>query len=358
MRVIVVGATGNVGTALVRKLVDTPEVDSVVGVARREVSADYAARTSQRCEWVTADIRTDPLRPLFASADCVVHLAWLFQPTHQPDVTWSNNVGGAARVFEAVQQEHVAKLVCLSSIAAYSPRDSDEPTDETWPTDGASTSPYATQKAYLERLLDTVEREATWCQVVRMRPAFIFQRAAATQQRRLFGGPLVPGRLIRPGRVPLLPFPSGLTFQTVHADDVASAITASVLRPVSGAFNLAAEPVLDKTRTAALLRSRPVPVPAALVRGLLAAAWRSHLVPADPWLFDALMRLPTLSVERARTELGWQPTVTADAALGEFLSGLRAGATGPTPPLSGEVSGPARVNEVATGVGEQADLPD
>lgn len=192
-----------------------------------------------------------------------------------------------------------------------------------------------------------------------MRPALIFQRAAATQQRRLFAGPFVPGRLIRPGTVPVMTFPRGLTFQTIHAGDVAAAVTAAILRPVSGAFNLAADPVLDKARTARLLRARAVPVPASVVRGALAAAWRAHLVPADPWLFDALMRLPTLSTERARRELDWRPTVTADKALEQFLVGLREAATGPTPPLRAEASGPARVDEIATGVGERADpAPD
>lgn len=355
MRVIVVGATGNVGTALIRALMATAQVDSLVGVSRRSVSADVKAETADRCEWVAADIATDRLEPLFDGADCVVHMAWLFQPTHHPEVTWSNNVGGAERVFEAARSAGVSKVVSLSSIAAYSPRDSDEPTDETWPTHGASLAAYAAQKAYQERLLDALERNAPQCQVVRMRPAFIFQRATATQQRRLFAGPLVPGRLIRPSTVPVLPFPRGLTFQAIHADDVASAITSSLLRSVSGAFNLAAEPVLDKDSTAALLDARPVELPVALVRAALAAAWRSHLVPADPWLFDALMRLPTLSTERARSELDWRPAVTAEEALGEFLVGVREGATGTTPPLSGEAGGPGRVSEFATGVGERAD---
>lgn len=357
MRIVVVGATGNVGTAVVRALLATPQVDSVVGVARRPVSdADSpAALTSQRLEWRTADIGTDPLEPVFAEADCVVHLAWLFQPTHHPSVTWANNVGGASRVFDAVRRQRVPTLVSVSSIAAYSPRDGDEPTDESWPTHGASVAPYATQKAYQERLLDALERDAPLCRVVRMRPAFIFQRDAATQQRRLFGGPFVPGRLVRPAIIPILPFPYDLTLQTIHADDVASAITSAILLPVSGAFNLAAEPVLDKDSVAALLRARPVVVPASLVRAGLAAAWRLHLAPADPWLFDALMRLPTLSIERARRELDWRPTVPADEALGEFLVGLREGATGTTPPLSGEASGPGRIHELATGVGERAD---
>jgi UDP-glucose 4-epimerase len=35
MRVVVVGATGNVGTSLLKTLVDEPRVESVLGIARR-----------------------------------------------------------------------------------------------------------------------------------------------------------------------------------------------------------------------------------------------------------------------------------------------------------------------------------
>ena len=34
MRIVVIGATGNVGTALLRRLQAAPEVDSVVGISR------------------------------------------------------------------------------------------------------------------------------------------------------------------------------------------------------------------------------------------------------------------------------------------------------------------------------------
>ena len=60
MRVVVVGATGNVGTALLRSLADEPAVDSVLGIARRLPGASPA-----KTEWAAADIDDDELEPLF-----------------------------------------------------------------------------------------------------------------------------------------------------------------------------------------------------------------------------------------------------------------------------------------------------
>ena len=75
MRVVVVGASGNVGTSLLRELADEPAIESVVGLARRVPELDLP-----KVEWRAADIRDAPLETLFAEADAVVHLAWLIQP--------------------------------------------------------------------------------------------------------------------------------------------------------------------------------------------------------------------------------------------------------------------------------------
>src|SRR5581483_3706967 len=65
-------------------------------------------------------------RPKTTSPGCwgaaaVVHLAWLFQPTHEPLVTWRANVEGSVRLFRAAADAGVAALVYASSVGDYSP---------------------------------------------------------------------------------------------------------------------------------------------------------------------------------------------------------------------------------------------
>jgi UDP-glucose 4-epimerase len=96
-----------------------------------------------------------------------------------------------------------------------------------------------------------------------------------------------------------------------------------------------------------------VRVPRPALRAALAAAWRLHLVPASPYLFDAVVRLPIMDTARARAELGWAPRHSALDAMREFLEGLRAGAGMETPPLAADAGGPGRVREIASGVGER-----
>lgn len=346
MRVVVVGATGNVGTSVLEALSGEAGVGSIVGIARR-----VPGKLRDGVEWVRADVRTDDLESHFHGADVVVHLAWLFQPTHQPMVTWRANVGGTERVLRAVAAAQVPALVYASSVGAYSPCRDDEPVPESWPTDGWPPAAYMREKAYVERLLDRFEAEYPERRTVRMRPAFIFRRGTASQQRRLFAGPLLPNPLVRPGLTPILPIPRGLRFQAAHSHDIGRAYARAVTTDAHGPFNLAAEPVLDRSRLAELFDARAVSVPPALMRGMLAVGWHARLLPAEPALFDAVMRLPILDTGRARAELGWTPRYTAVEALQELLAGLRAGAGEDTPPLAADAGGPWRWREFTSGVG-------
>jgi UDP-glucose 4-epimerase len=345
MTVVVVGATGNVGTSLVEALGRDPNVRTVVGVARR--LPEWVAPKTQ---WIPADIAQDDLVDVFVGADVVIHLAWLFQPTHQPDATWHTNVLGGMRVFDAVRVAGVPALVYASSVGAYSPGPKDRAVDESWPTNGWPTAAYTREKAYLERVLDTLEQGSPDLRVVRLRPGFIFKREAASSQRRLFAGPLLPNRLMRTEAVPVVPDLPGLKFQVVHTADVAQAYRLAALRPVHGAFNIAADPVVDARLLAECFGARRLPLPSMPVRAALAVAWHMHLVPTSPQLFDAFLRVPIMDTSRAKTELGWSPRYTAKEAIEEFLSGLREGAGMPTPPLMPD-SG-TRAEEVKTGVGQ------
>ena len=348
MRVVVVGATGNVGTSLLRALARDEQVESVLGVARRRPRAQF-----EKAEWAEADIAGSELEPLFRGADCVVHLAWLIQPSRDLNALWRVNVNGSSRVFRAVAGAGVAALVYASSVGAYSPGPKDRRVDESWPTHGIGTSFYSRHKAEVERRLDAFEREHPRIRVARLRPALIFKRESAAEQRRLFAGPFLPGFLLRPGLVPLVPDVPGLRFQAVHSEDVAEAYRAAATGDVRGAFNIAAEPVLDPQRLAGILRARPVRLPAGALRAAAAATWRLHLQPSPPGWVDLALQVPLLDAARARAELGWTPRQSAEDAIRELLAGLREGAGDDTPPLEPQAGGPFRLRELLTGVGRR-----
>jgi UDP-glucose 4-epimerase len=348
MRVVVTGASGNVGTSVLEALADEPEVKEIVGLARRVPDTDFP-----KVEWVGADVTESELTPIFSGADAVVHLAWAIQPSRDEAVTERINVGGTRQVLDAVARAGVETLVYASSVGAYSPGPKQRQVDESWPVDGIPTSFYSRHKAAVETLLDAFERREPAVRVVRLRPGLIFKSEAASEIRRLFAGPFLPGFLVQKRLIPVLPRVPRLRFQAVHSRDVGDAYRRALVRDVHGAFNIAAEPEIGVEELCELFGARSVPLPAAALRGAASLSWKLRLQPSSPGWIDLALGVPTMDISRAREQLGWEPTKTSLQALDDLLEGMRHAEGAPTPPLEATAGGPLRVRELVTGVGQK-----
>lgn len=341
-RVAVLGATGNIGLATTRALRDAGH--EVLAMARRVPDGD-----DPRVHWLARDVARDDLTADLEGVDAVVHLPWLIQPSRDLSAQWAVNVDALDRVLAQVRRAVVPTLVVVSSVGAYSPRVGTDPVDESWPTHGVEASSYSRQKAYTERMLDAFEATVD-TRVVRFRPSLVFQRDSASEQRRLFGGALLPNRLFRT-KLPVFPHVEQVAFQAVHADDVADAIRRAVVGDAHGAFNLAAPDVLGTRDVADWFGARAVPVPFRVARAAAAASWRLRLHPVSPGWLDLARRSPLLDCGRARDDLGWQPAHGGRDALAHVLDGIAAGAGADTPTLHADHTSRDVVAELRTGQG-------
>ena len=150
----------------------------------------------------------------------------------------------------------------------------------------------------------------------------------------------------------MLPLPRGLRLQAVHGDDVGEAYRLACTEgSASGAYNVAAEPVLDAKTLGPLLGARVVEVPPRPGPRRRRPVWRLRLQPTPPGWLDMGLAVPVMDCSRIRDELGWAPRHTAGDALLELLGGLRDSAGASTPPLHPDAGGRFRSKEFATGVG-------
>ncbi|WP_343282052.1 NAD-dependent epimerase/dehydratase family protein [Micrococcus sp. 2A] len=325
MRIVVLGATGNVGTALLERLHRAPEVTRVVGVSRR--GPDRAGPPYDGVEWHRLDI-ADPasapeLEEVLRGADAVVDLVWVIRPNRDRAHLRAVNVVGNERVFRAAAAAGVPHLVYASSVGAYGPGPKHVAVDESHPTTGVPTSHYAAQKAEVETVLDRVQAENPRMLVTRLRPGLIFQAAAGPEIKDYFLGDLVPGRLVARLRTPLLPFPAGLRFQALTAQDVAEAYWQVILHRAGGAFNVAAEPVLDAHTMGTVLGARRIlELPVGVFRALAAATYRARLQPTDPGWIDMAAAVPVMDTSALRRATGWRPTTDAREAVRLVLDHL------------------------------------
>lgn len=346
MRVVVVGATGNIGTSVLAALGTDPRVAEIVAIARRP-----AADADAKVQWRARDVTHDDLRGDFDGADAVICLPWLIQPSRDLETLRATNVDGSRRVFEAAAAAGVPALLYSSSVGAYSPGPKDQAVDESWPTEGIQSSFYSRHKAEVERVLDSFEPAHPEMRVVRFRPALVFKREAASEIRRLFAGPFLPSPLVRRSLIPAVPKSDRLRFQAVHSLDVGEAFRLAVHAPVKGPFNLAADPVLDGDELGRILGARPLGVHPGLLRAASDLTWRLRLQPSPPGWVDMALGVPIMSTQRARTELGWTPRRSAGDALLELLAGLRDDAGAQTPRLASDAGGRFRTRELLSGIG-------
>lgn len=336
MHVVVVGASGNVGTAVLRRLHQEPEVQSITGIARR-LPPRESGHPYDGVRWLSYDIGTPgspaPLAGALKGADAVVHLAWQIQPSHRRELLRRTNVEGTKHLVEACVRAGVPKLVYASSLGTYAPGPKDRMVDETWPASGVPASTYSADKAAVESYLDTVEREHPDWTVVRLRPALIFQADAAAEILRYFAGPFAPASLLRYGRLPVVPHSPELRTQAVHADDVADAYVRSARGDVHGAFNVAAQPVLDGQAVAAHFGGRTVAVPPSALEKGAGLTWQLRMQPSEAGWVSMGRLTPLMDCRRAETELGWKPARDALSALAELLEGMGRGKGTASPPM-------------------------
>src|SRR4051812_388985 len=334
--VAVTGASGNVGTALLRRLTGSGAAE-IRALARRQ-PPDVAPYDGVR--WHLADLgevaSEQVLAEFLDGVDAVVHVAWALQPGRHPEMLRRVNVEGTRRVVRAAVAAGVEHVVHMSSLGAYAPGAATTKVTEDWPTTGIPTSQYSRDKAEAERAVRELMTRHPEISFSVVRPTLILQPEAASEIGRYFLGPVVfgLGRRLPPRLAHLLPLPlPGLAVAFVHADDVADALARILDRRAPGAFNLAAEPLMDGDAIARALGTVRVPVPGLLLRTALSAAFHARLVPTEPGWLDLGLQAPALDSSRARTLLDWAPFHRGDEVLAQFVAALGRGDGAPGPLL-------------------------
>lgn len=338
MTVAVTGASGNLGTALLRRLTTRgAEPAEIRGLARRQPPevAPYAG-----VRWHLADLgevqSEDALPEFLDGVDAVVHLAWALQPGRQPDDLHRVNVEGTRRVVRAAAAAGVGNFVHMSSIGAYAPGAVGQRVGEDWPTTGIPTAQYSRDKSEAERVVHEVAARHPDMTLTVVRPTLVLQPDAGSEIGRYFLGPLLFGaaRLLPGAVAKLLPLPlPAVSVAFVHADDVADAIIRILERRADGPFNLSAEPLMDAAGIARALGTTRVPVPALALRTAVQAAFAAHVIPTEPGWLDIAVGAPALDSTRARRLLDWTPAHRGDDVLARFVAALGRGEGGEGPLL-------------------------
>jgi UDP-glucose 4-epimerase len=330
LTIAVTGPTGEIGKSFISALERAPEVERVIGMARRPF--DLGAQGWEKTEYRRGDILDrDSVDALVEDADVVVHLAFVIVAGRGE--SREINLTGSRNVFEATAAAKAKRLVYTSSVAAYGfHRDLPEWIGEDEPARGAARHPYSADKAEVERelraaLVDSATEAYVFrpCIVAGPQAPLLLEMVPLLALGQKLPGPVRWALGKTPSLRPVLPDP-GVPFQLVHHDDVAAALCAAVIgHGEPGVYNLAGPGELTVTDLAHELGWHAVPAPQLAV-GAAAEAVAPFLpfLPAEAAWIETVRRPLLMDTSRARRKLHWMPHHDARETLRETVAAVRA----------------------------------
>jgi len=119
--VLVTGANGFVGSALLEKLIEEGKCDKITALHRSELSNEIRQRFGASVQWLKADITLSDLSTAVSNVDTIFHLAAYFSMSESQvecDLMHHINVRGTTRLAKACKQAGVSHFIYVSSIAA------------------------------------------------------------------------------------------------------------------------------------------------------------------------------------------------------------------------------------------------
>src|SRR3954464_14492691 len=322
LTVAITGPTGDLGRALLRQLDKAPEVDRIIGRARRPFNPSELGL--EKTEYRQGDILDeDSIANLVEGADVLVHLAFIILGSHEE--THRINLEGTRNVFEAATSAGLTRFVYTSSVAAYGfHEENPQPLTEEVVPKGSDEFYYSAQKAELERELHRMV-DGSDVEAYVFRPCIVAGGDALTLIAAMLEQLQLGGRLPQittflntvPFLKPALPGP-GTPFQLVHQDDVAQALVASITgRGEPGIYNLAGEGTISFGDFASALGWYSVPIPNFAVDVTADLLGKVPFTPAEfSWINAA--RVPVvMDTAKAREKLGWEPEYNSREVLAE-----------------------------------------
>jgi UDP-glucose 4-epimerase len=328
LTVAVTGPTGDIGRSLLRALDRSREIGTVRAMARRPFDPFEAGL--KKVEYRRGDVLDRAtVEDLVAGADVVVHLAFLIMGDLEE--TQRINLEGSRNVFEAAVAAGAKRLVYASSVAAYGfHEENPSPLTEEVPTRGTERHYYSAQKAQLESVLDEIVQGSSTdpyvfrpCVVAGPDALLLLENIPYIQLSERMPAAITRVLELLPVLKPVLP-DTGVPFQLVHHDDVATAMRAAVLgRGTPGVYNLAGDGALTMSDLADALGWYSMPLPDIALDATAELVARLPFVPTEAQWVESFRTPVLMDTTKARKQLRWRPGHDSRGTLTEMVRAAR-----------------------------------
>lgn len=307
MNILVTGGAGFIGSHLVDALLAAGHEVIVLD----DLSHGSRANLDPRAEFIEESVTTPAVAALIASRrpQAVVHLAAQIdvrRSVADPVSDAHVNVLGTVNLLQAAVDSGVQKFVFFSSGGAVYDESAPRPTPETAALGPAS--PYGVSKLAAEYFVEAYRRRHRLASVV-LRPANVY---GPRQDAEGEGGVVaIFSRTLLRGGAPVISGDGEQTRDFVFVGDVVAACSAALAHDAPGPFNVATGVETSVNSLAEQLQA---------IAGTKVAVAHAPAKAGE-------VRHSSLSAERIRRELGWQPQVALEEGLRRTVEYFRRGAT-------------------------------
>ncbi|MBY4128677.1 NAD-dependent epimerase/dehydratase family protein [Rhodococcus fascians] len=294
LRIAVTGATSDFAAAILPRLFDDPEVDAVIGIARRPARITHPKFTSLR-----SDIRSPDLEETFVGCDVVLHLAFVVEELKDKAETHDINLRGSRNVIDSAYRAGVKRVVVASSINAYGADIAPEPlTENSYPA-GDPNRYYFYDKAEVEHYAEWwLRRHPGEMTISMLRCTYIVGPDFANDGIDQFTGP-----------IGAFPDADRASYQFLYQDDMADAFHRAAKTDLVGPYNLGPVDWVGVRELAAMQGQLMFDVPQKAATHVANVAFRLGLTPfSGQWVTPGEPIVDSSALGRAT---GWAPTLTA-----------------------------------------------
>ncbi|MDI9897225.1 NAD-dependent epimerase/dehydratase family protein [Rhodococcus sp. IEGM 1381] len=294
LRIAVTGATSDFAAAILPRLFEDPEVDAVIGIARRPARIAHPKFTSLR-----SDIRSPDLEETFAGCDVVLHLAFVVEELKDKAETHDINLRGSRNVIDSAYRAGVARVVIASSINAYGADIAPEPlTENSYPA-GDPNRYYFYDKAEVEHYAEWwLRRHPGEMTICMLRCTYIIGPDFANDGIDQFTG-----------LIGAFPEADRASYQFLYQDDMADAFHRAAKTDLTGPYNLGPVDWVGVRELAAMQGQLMFDVPQKAATHVANVAFRLGLTPfSGQWVTPGEPIVDSSALGRAT---GWAPTLTA-----------------------------------------------
>lgn len=272
LRVFITGCSGYLAQTLIQACLKDPGVEWVGGIDVR------APRDVQGWHFQNLDIRSTETASVLEQnkVNTLVHMAWVFNPTHNPLREFEVDVLGSRNIVEAAAKARIPYMIYMSSTTAYGPHQDNPPIfDESYPRRGHPGYLYSKYKAEVDTImLEFLEKHPDF-RMFMIRACIIL-------------GPHTQNIVTKMTEMPIMFGVSGYDppMQFLHEEDLQRLLVWAVKNQPTGVYNVAGRDTIRYSRLVSCIRKKALWLPPGLIYPAQSLIWKLRMMPFPPSILD------------------------------------------------------------------------